>query len=111
MDAMRTAATAALIAGAAGSLGFMLRAGRHNSSAILLILFAGWVLSPFAALLRANMRGRLRGLSLAIAAGSLVIYGAVVLGPPVQKIAGVFLVIPAASWLLMGIFAFTSRTR
>ena len=50
LSVLRTAALIALPAGAAGSIGFMLRAGRRNPSRVLLILFGIWVLSPFVAL-------------------------------------------------------------
>ena len=45
----------AVLAGAAGSLGLMLRAGRRQNSKILLLLFAIWVLSPFIALIGAQV--------------------------------------------------------
>ena len=52
---LRAAALIAVLAGAAGSVGLMLHAGRHNASRILLALFALWVLSPFMALLLVNV--------------------------------------------------------
>ena len=56
----------ATVAGAAGSIGLMLRVGHRNDSTIpllLLVLFTGWVLSPFVALLLAERvwNRRLRG--------------------------------------------------
>src|SRR5258708_3877935 len=52
---LRGTVTIALLAGAAGSLGFMLHAGKNNSKILfLIILFAGWVLSPFVALIVAH---------------------------------------------------------
>jgi hypothetical protein len=50
LSVLRTAALISLVAGAADSVGFMLRAGHQNPSRVLLILFAIWVLSPFVAL-------------------------------------------------------------
>ena len=47
---LRTAALTAVLAGAVGSVGLMLYVGRRNHSRVLLVLFALWVLSPFAAL-------------------------------------------------------------
>lgn len=111
MAALRTVTSAALVAGAVGSLGFMLRAGRHNNSLVLLSLFAIWVVSPFGVLLWANLRGKLTGVTPVIALGSLAIYGVAVLGLPVPKPGSVFLMVPAVSWLLMGILAFLSRKR
>jgi hypothetical protein len=51
----------------------------------------------------------LQGLMLILAAGSLAIYGWVAFGPPMAKPAAVFLVVPAASWILIGAVALSSR--
>jgi hypothetical protein len=109
---LRAAAVIAVLAGAAGSVGLMLHAGRRNSSRILLLLFALWVLSPFVALLLANVvserwsvltRATLYSVMLVLTLGSLAIYGDVALGPPRAKPAFVFVVVPPASWLLIAI--------
>ncbi len=109
---LRAAALVALLAGGAGSVGFMLYAGRHNTSRILLVLFTLWVLSPFSALFFADVvskrwsaltRATLYSLMLVIASSTLAIYGYVALGPPRTKTAAVFVVVPLASWLLSGI--------
>jgi hypothetical protein len=106
------AALIAVLAGAVGSVGLMHHAGRNNPSRLLLVLFALWVLSPFLALALANMvskrwsvltRATLYTVMLVLAVSSLVIYGVVALGPPRQKTAFVFVVVPPASWLLIGI--------
>ena len=47
----------ALAVGATGSLVFMFRAGQHTPR-FLLVLFTIWVLSPFVALLWANMASK-----------------------------------------------------
>jgi hypothetical protein len=52
---LHSAALIAVLAGAVGSDGLMLRAGYRNPSRLLLVLFALWVLSPFIALVLANM--------------------------------------------------------
>lgn len=100
---LRGAALIAVLAGAGGSVGLMLRVGRHNDSRILLVLFAIWVLSPFVALVVANAvskrwsvltRATLYGVMLILPLGSLVIYGNVALGPPRAKPAFLFLVVP-----------------
>ncbi len=107
---LRTIALTALLAGAMGSLGLMLHAGRHTP-VLLLVLFVGWVVSPFMGLLVANVvskrwsvltRVTLYSLMLVIALGSLVGY-TVGLRPPGTRPAFVFLVVPLASWLLMAI--------
>src|SRR5579863_6005289 len=73
-----------LRAGAVGSLGLMLYAGRHRNSRILLLLFAAWVLSPFMAAVLTNVvsqgwpvitRATLSVTMLVITLGSLAIYG------------------------------------
>jgi hypothetical protein len=51
---LRSLSLVAVVAGAVGSVGFMLRAGQRTPR-LLLVLFTIWVLSPFAALLWANI--------------------------------------------------------
>jgi hypothetical protein len=106
---VRGAAVIAVVAGAAGSVGLTLYAGRHNPSRLLMTLFAMWVVSPFAALILAAMvakswsiltRATLYWLMLVVTLSSLVIYGVVALGPPRGAFA--FVVVPPASWLVMG---------
>jgi len=112
LSVLRTAALIALPAGAAGSIGFMLRAGHRNPSRVLLILFAIWVLSPFVALVFATIvskdrsvliRTTLHGVMLILTVSSLAIYGDVALGPPRAKTAFAFVVVPPVSWLLIAI--------
>jgi hypothetical protein len=100
----------AVVAGAAGSLAFTLRAGRRNDSRVLLTLFGMWVLSPFIALLLADRisrgwsiltRATLYSLTLILGVASLAIYGDVAFGPPRAKPAFVFVIVPPASWLLI----------
>jgi hypothetical protein len=109
---LHSAGLIAVLVGAVGSIGLMLHAGRNNPSRLLLVLFALWVLSPFIALVLANMaskrwsvltRATLYTVMLVLTVGSLAIYGDVALGPPRPKPAFVFVVVPPASWLLIGI--------
>jgi len=88
--------------------------GRHNPSSLLQILFTIWVLSPFVGLYTADavskdrtvrVRTMLHLVMLLVAAGSLVAYGEVALGPPRAKPAFMFLVVPLVSWLLMATIA------
>ena len=108
---LRRMAVMAVLAGAVGSLGLMFYKGRHNDSVLLLVLFAGWVVSPFIALLVANVVSRrwsvltrvtLFSLMLVITFGSLFSYSGA-LSPPGTKTAFVFLVVPPISWMLMAI--------
>jgi hypothetical protein len=112
LGVLRTAALIALPAGAAGSIGFMLRAGHRNPSRVLLILFAIWVLSPFVAMVFATIvskdwamltRTTLYAVILVLTVSSLAIYGDVALGPPRAKTAFAFVVVPPLSWLLIAI--------
>jgi hypothetical protein len=99
-----------VLAGAAGSLGFTLYTGSHNPSVVLVLLFAGWVVSPFIALLLINVitkrwevfdRLVLYGLMVMLTIGSMVIYSGL-WSPPNAKTAFVFLVVPLLSWSFMG---------
>lgn len=111
MRALRTAALIAVLAGAVGSLGFLLHTGRHTPR-LLLALFVGWVLSPFAALIWANVvskhwaavtQATLYATMLVLTLGSLPIYATVALGFSSTRPAAVFLLVPLASWLLSAI--------
>src|SRR6266478_1133574 len=85
---LRLASLIAVVVGAVGSMGLMLWAGRRNSSRLLLVLFALWVLSPFMALVWANVASRwsvltratLYAVMLVSAFSSFAIYGALACG-------------------------------
>jgi hypothetical protein len=109
---LRRAALIAALAGAAGSLGLTLRAGRRQNSRILLLLFTIWALSPFIALVAASLvskrwsiltRATLYCVTLILTLGSLAVYGDVAFGYTTAKAGFVFLVVPLASWLLIAI--------
>ena len=117
---LRAAALIAVLAGAAGSVGLMLHAGRRNNSRILLLLFAFWVLSPFMALIWANVvskrwpvltQATLHSVMLVLTLGTLAIYGYVALTPPRAQAAFVFVVVPPASWLLIAIVVATAALK
>ncbi len=99
-----------MVIGAVASMALMLRAG--HPPVFLRVLFAIWVLSPFAALFVANMvskrwsvitRTMLDTVMLVLTLMSLAIYGYVVVNPPRSTPAFVWVVVPVASWLLMTI--------
>jgi hypothetical protein len=108
---LRAAALVAVLVGAAGSVSLMLHVGRRkHSPRLLLVLFAIWLLSPFAALVLAHViskrwsvltRATLYSVMLVLTLGSLAIYGDVALGPLSAKTVPVFVIVPAASWLLI----------
>jgi hypothetical protein len=106
---LRAAALIAVLAGAAVSVGFLLRATSRNPSSLLVVLLAAWVFCPFGAMLLANVaatrwsaaaRATLRGVMLAVALGSVAVYVADALWPRASQPAFVFIVVPPASWLL-----------
>jgi len=109
---LRAVALIALVVGATGSLGFMLRAGQHTPR-LLLVLFTIWVLSPFVALLWANMvskrwsvvtRVTLYCVTLILTLGSLAIYDELVdLRPPGSANAFLFVAVPPVTLLLITI--------
>ena len=109
---LRAVALTAVVAGAVGSAGLMLRRGQRTPR-FLLVLFTIWVLSPFVALAWANMvskrwsvltRATLYSVTVVITLGSLAIYGdVVVVAPPGSANAFVFVAVPPASWLFMTI--------
>jgi len=92
----------------------MIHAGRHSNSLLLKVLFAAWVLAPFAALIWAGVvsirwpiaaRHTLWGLMLVVAAGSLAAYGHDVLSPPRSQAAAVFVMVPLVSWVVIAALA------
>lgn len=104
-------ALTAVVAGAGGAVGLMFWVGHRNPSRVLLLLFVIWDLSPFVALLLADMvskrwsvitRATLHVVMLVVALSSLSLYGDVVLRPRPQP-AFMFLVVPLGSWLLITI--------
>jgi hypothetical protein len=106
---LRTPARVALIAGSAVSVALMLRAGSRQRSALVILLFTGWVLSPFLALALANLRaprwprqvrGALYGAMFGVTAVAITVYGFhAVRG--MMKPGFVYLVGPAMCWLLI----------
>jgi hypothetical protein len=108
---LRAVALIAVVVGAVGSVGFMVRAGRRTPL-LLLIGFVFWVLSPFVGLAWANIvsqrwsgvtRATLYGATLVVALGSLAIYGGLVTPPAGSPNAFVFVAVPPVSWLLVTI--------
>lgn len=116
LDRLRAAALVAALAGAVGSAGFLLRAGQRTPR-LLLAVIALWVLSPFAALLLANLyskrwpvpiRATLYSVTLVLTLGSLAVYTFDVLWPRSAQPAFVFVLVPPVSWLFGAIVVATS---
>jgi hypothetical protein len=105
---LRVVALIAVPAGAVGSVGLMLHAGRH-SPRVLLLLMALWVLSPFVVFVVADVvskrwpvatRAALHCAMVVVALGSLAVYTVDALRPPKAQAAFVFVAVPPVSWLL-----------
>ena len=104
---LRTVALVATVAGAAGSVALLLRAGPRQKSLLLIVLFTIWVLSPFVVLFWANLvskrwsvvtRATLYCVTLVLTLGSVAIYGeVVVLKPPGSPNVFLFVAVPPAS--------------
>jgi hypothetical protein len=109
---LRTASLIAVLAGALGSVGLLLRATNRNPSQLLVVLLAIWVLSPFLALLWAGIvskrwsvltRVALYGVMLIVPLSALAIYMADAIWPRTSPGPFVFIPVPPASWLLSAI--------
>src|ERR1700676_1652032 len=108
---MRKIAFVVLVAGAICSLGFVLNAGRH-SPIFLLILFVGWVLSPFIALFLVDNFSKLRliiapimlyWVMLFVAFGSTATYCSTLIQHRTKTPTAVYLGVPFFSWLIIAI--------
>ena len=97
--------------GAIGSVILMLMSGLHPP-AFLVILFIGWIIAPFAALIFVNVLFKTRpgvianaisGLSIIIAAVSLAIYEYVLVSPPPSQPAFPYVAVPLGSWVVIAI--------
>jgi hypothetical protein len=115
----RSSALFSLVVGAAVSLGSMFWAGRHNSSIVLMLLFTFWVASPFAAMALMHRLARRWPIKRQlvfynqiriISFGSVLIYIGTDSFGHLAKPAGPFLALPAASWLLLAVWFFLTRS-
>jgi hypothetical protein len=107
--------TISLTAGSLGSLGvFLLACYRNHSPAILVFLIGLWVLAPFVALLLTRFAVARRAPSImatwnvvtaVVSLGSLVVYAVDAVSPLASKAAAVFVVTPAAGWVVIAIAA------
>lgn len=112
----------ATIVGAVGSVAAMLRVGSRGDATIptlLLVLFTGWILSPFLAMLAADRvssrwaapaRKTLHRLMLLIPLASLAMYGYLAMSPPRPKPAAPFLLVPLGSWLMVATLLALARS-
>lgn len=116
---LQSIAVVGAITGAVAAIGLMSYAGRRNSSVILMVLFAMWVVSPFVALTWAPRIARrwshltvttCYGLLLVLTVVTPVIYGVIAFGPPRSQTAFTFLVVPTVSWVIAAIALAVSET-
>ena len=119
LGALRSAALIAVLVGAVGSVGLVLREGQHTPR-FLLVLFVLWVLSPFVAVGLADVLSKrwlgltgatLYCVTLVFTLGALALYGAVALELLRARPAAVFLLVPLASWVLIAIALIWGRLR
>lgn len=108
---LRAVALIAVLTGAGGSVGLLLRAGQRTPR-LLLVLMTIWVLAPLMALAFANViskrwpvvtRVTLYGVMLIVTLGSLATYGDDALRPRKAQAAFVYVAVPLASWLFIAI--------
>ncbi len=108
---LRVTALIVVLAGAGGSIGLWFYVSRHPPL-LIVVLFVIWVLSPFVALVLADVvskrwsvltRTALYSVMLVVTLGSLAIYGDDALGHRRPQAAFVWVVVPPASWLLIAI--------
>ena len=124
LDLLRQAALIAVVVGAAGSVGLMIRAGRGSPQRFLLVLIGIWVISPFIVLVLATLvsrrwsvltRAALYSVMLVITMGSLAAYGYDAVRPRKSQPAAMFVAVPPVAWLLIAtvvpLAALTSRRR
>jgi hypothetical protein len=118
LGVFRALALIAVATGALGSMGLMLFAGSRQRSLVLIGLFTGWVLSPFAALAWAAVvskgwpsfeRSTLYSGILILTLASLLLYSGLIPMPAGSRPAAVFLVVPAGSWVLIALAALLGR--
>jgi uncharacterized membrane protein YeiH len=105
---MRAKALAATLAGAAGSVGFLLYAGRDSPQLVMAII-AAWVLAPFAGLILADVmakrwpapvRQALYVVMLIVTLCSVAAYWNDFLRPHTPR-AAMFVLVPGLSWLFI----------
>ena len=118
-NSLRIIASIVLFAGAISSLVLMFYAGHNQKSILLILLFTGWVLSPFIGLFIADMiskhwlpktRLAIYLLIIFITLASLIFYSGA-LNVSGTKPAFKFLIVPLISWVLILVIVPIKRKR
>ncbi len=108
LTGLRFTALIALVVGAAGSLGLWIHAAKHPPP-LLIVLFVGWVLSPFVVLGIGHVvakrwaprtRAALYWVTLLVAVASIVIYADDAVSHRTVHPAAVYVMVPPASCLV-----------
>lgn len=107
---LRAPSRLAALVGIVGTIGFLLHAGQRTPR-LLLLMMAGWVLSPYLILAlldrfgaRATAtRAALYGVTIFVAAASLAVYGADAVRPLAARSAVPFVLVPPVSWAVIAI--------
>jgi len=109
---LRAAHLPAVVIGAMGSLASLMFVGRNNTSWVLAVLFIGWVVSPFIALVLAEqvaqrwpapVRTALHLATFGLVGMSLAVYIRRALTPPQGPAAFVFVATPLVSLAFVGV--------
>lgn len=101
-----------MTASAVVALFSMFTIGHRQRSVLLIVLFLGWVLSPYVVLGVLTVRARhwnpsaratVRFAALLISVAALVRYAWVVIRPLTARPASTFLIVPLVSWVAIGV--------
>jgi hypothetical protein len=112
---MRSVTGVLVLLCALGSVAFTLYAGQHNRSIVLVVMFALWVGLPFVGIVGVLRRGdrgsrrTTRTTALILSFASLAIYAMFALHPLGHRAAAPFLVVPLASWIVLGVLHLRAR--
>jgi len=118
-NSLRIIASIVLFAGAISSLVLMFNAGHNQKSILLIVLFTGWILSPFIGLFIADMISKqwlpktglaIFWLIIFITLASLIFYSGA-LNVSGTKPAFKFLIVPLISWVLILVIVPIKRKR
>src|SRR6266699_115240 len=109
---LHSTAVVAVLVGAAGSVGFLLYAGRNSPQRLLMVAMAAWVLAPFIGLLLADVistrwsamtRQALYAVMLAVTVCSLAVYWNELVHARKAQAAFVFVLVPVVSGMVIGV--------
>lgn len=109
---LRKTALTGVLLGAAGSLGFLFRAGQRSPQRLVMLLMAIWVISPFVALVFLDIIGKrwsaatrkaIYSMMFVVTVVSLAVYSYNAMRPRSAQPAALFVVVPPVLWALVAI--------